>query len=160
MVHYLKIRPEYFNAVILGLKTFELRKNDQNYYVGDELVLAEYDNGFTGREFAVKVTYILPITDICQTSDNYVILGIEPISFKGLKEFQSIIEYISTADFDNSVCLEQLRALWTAYCIHNRYECDTYTYDVEIKELYKKYAQQNTSLTVEQFDEFMCEHLI
>lgn len=33
--HHLKILPEYFNAVRLGEKTFEIRKNDRNYQVED-----------------------------------------------------------------------------------------------------------------------------
>ena len=35
----LKILPEYFEAVKSGKKTFELRKNDRDFCVGDILIL-------------------------------------------------------------------------------------------------------------------------
>ena len=34
-LHTLKIKEDYFNAILRGEKTFELRKNDRNYQVGD-----------------------------------------------------------------------------------------------------------------------------
>lgn len=34
-LHELKIKHEYLEAVSLGIKTFELRKNDRDYQVGD-----------------------------------------------------------------------------------------------------------------------------
>ncbi|HJF32801.1 MAG TPA: DUF3850 domain-containing protein [Sporosarcina psychrophila] len=58
-VHQLKILPEYFNAVRLGVKTFEIRKNDRDYQVGDSLFLKEYEDGaFTGNALYARVTYI------------------------------------------------------------------------------------------------------
>ena len=40
--HELKIRPEYFKAVVLGDKMFEIRKNDRDFKVGDIIVLHEW----------------------------------------------------------------------------------------------------------------------
>ena len=59
--HYLKTWPEFFQAMKSGKKTFELRKNDRDYQVGDTLVLQEYDpiNGYTGDEIQREVTYTL-----------------------------------------------------------------------------------------------------
>ena len=34
-LHELKIKEEYWNAILRGDKTFELRKNDRDYQVGD-----------------------------------------------------------------------------------------------------------------------------
>lgn len=42
-VHKLKLFPEYFDAVANGIKTFEIRKNDRDYKVGDTLRLYEFD---------------------------------------------------------------------------------------------------------------------
>lgn len=52
-IHQLKIAPKYFNAVVAGQKTAELRKDDRGYKVGDVLSLCEWKHGvFTGREWA------------------------------------------------------------------------------------------------------------
>ena len=69
MIHNLKTWPEFFDAVRIGIKKFELRKDDRNFCVGDLLLLQEYDPG-TGRYVSeegehaintvvVSVTYIL-----------------------------------------------------------------------------------------------------
>ena len=58
-VKELKIRQEYLERVLLGEKTFEIRKNDRNYQVGDILVLREYEGDYTGRVAIVEVLYVL-----------------------------------------------------------------------------------------------------
>ena len=56
MEHRLKIMPEFFRAVTDGRKTFELRKDDRGFSVGDHLVLAEWDGeDFTGREYGCMI---------------------------------------------------------------------------------------------------------
>jgi hypothetical protein len=61
--HVLKIWPEYFEAVASGAKTFEVRKNDRGFEVGDTLSLHEFepgsDGGYTGRSVVRRVSYIL-----------------------------------------------------------------------------------------------------
>lgn len=59
--HYLKTETEYYQAIEKGLKSFELRKNDRNYQVGDMLHLRETVKGeHTGRAMDPKeVVYIL-----------------------------------------------------------------------------------------------------
>ena len=59
MTHELKILPEYYEAVAKREKTFEIRKNDRDYHVGDTLVLKEWSRGkYTGREITRYVNYI------------------------------------------------------------------------------------------------------
>lgn len=65
-VHELKILPEYFEAVITGEKSFEVRNIlDRTFEKGDELVLKEFDperdesQQYSGRELTVRVTYVL-----------------------------------------------------------------------------------------------------
>lgn len=72
MTHDLKIKPEYFEQVQLGFKTFEVRKNDRNFQVGDKLLLKEWSGGYTGRKIECLVTYI---TNFKQKR-NYVVLNI------------------------------------------------------------------------------------
>lgn len=61
MTHDLKIWPEYFGPVWTEDKKFEIRKNDRDFRVGDNLLLREYkpDSGFTGRFLYVEVLFIL-----------------------------------------------------------------------------------------------------
>jgi len=78
-VHILKTWSEYFEEVFLGRKTFEIRKNDRNFKVGDALFLREWDNSkdsFTGREVLKKVTYILKGGSF-GLEDGFVIISIE-----------------------------------------------------------------------------------
>lgn len=75
-VHKLKIKSEYFSAVINKTKTAEIRyNNDRNYQVGDILILNEIDeNGvFTGNNCAVIVTHVLDDNQYLQTG--YVMLS-------------------------------------------------------------------------------------
>ena len=94
--HELKSWPEFFNAVMDGTRTFEIRQNDRNFQVGDRLILKEFEpckrcNGtgrerwdawdsgqcscnkphgkFTGRWVLVQVRYI---TDFGQPKDQVV----------------------------------------------------------------------------------------
>ena len=48
MIHALKTLPEYFEAVWENKKTFELRKNDRDFKVGDYLALLWRENGRGG----------------------------------------------------------------------------------------------------------------
>ena len=42
MIHHLKTKPEYFQAIIEGIKPFEIRYNDRNFQKGDKVILEEY----------------------------------------------------------------------------------------------------------------------
>lgn len=61
-VHELKCWPESFADIGHERKTFELRKDDRGFQVGDYLLLREYNPGpeeFTGATKLVSVTHIL-----------------------------------------------------------------------------------------------------
>jgi len=60
--HVLKVWPEYFDALQSGEKTFELRKDDRGFRVGEWLHLREWDPRreiYSGRELYRKITYII-----------------------------------------------------------------------------------------------------
>ena len=90
MIHELKILPEYFEAVTSGRKQFEIRKNDRDFKVGDQLILREYKKyikhelpgltrttfSYTGDSYKAEITYI---TDYMQKS-GYVVLGIKGVN--------------------------------------------------------------------------------
>jgi len=79
--HNLKTWPVFFEAILSGAKTFEIRKNDRAFKVGDILLLDEYDHtkpAYTGRQCERVVTYI---TDWAQkTEENIIVMGIAPVS--------------------------------------------------------------------------------
>jgi len=79
MIHALKIKSEYFEAVISGKKLFEVRVNDRNYKVGDLLGLNEInkDEEYTDRSCVVYIDYILELGH-----DNLVVMSIKPVDLK------------------------------------------------------------------------------
>lgn len=80
MTHALKISPQYFKDVETGQKTFEVRKDDRPYTLGDILLLCEYDitkETYTKKKLVRRISYILRDKQYCKKG--YVILGIEPV---------------------------------------------------------------------------------
>ena len=90
--HELKIWPEFFNAVLHGEKTFDVRYNDRAYESGDILELREWDPApdvqYTGRVLSRVITYvhhglgpgqIEPLRGIVK---GYCILGLKMIAQK------------------------------------------------------------------------------
>ncbi len=77
--HELKCHPEYFSRVASGQKTFEIRKNDRDFQVGDIIILKEYDPDIGWPDHAayavldIKITYM---TTFAQ-KDGWCVLGIE-----------------------------------------------------------------------------------
>jgi hypothetical protein len=62
MVHELKTLPKYWDDVRSGRKTFEVRRNDRNFNVGDSLELYSYsgeENWQDGEFLEYWVSYIL-----------------------------------------------------------------------------------------------------
>lgn len=76
MMHEIKIRPEYYEAVLEGKKKFELRFDDRKYAEGDVVKLMEYDGGkFTGRCKTVEIAYVLRNVEQYGLSKEYCIFG-------------------------------------------------------------------------------------
>lgn len=59
--HKIKIRPDYFDAILSGQKTFEVRYNDREYKTGDTVALMEFNamtNVYTGRIIYRRIGFL------------------------------------------------------------------------------------------------------
>lgn len=94
MEHKLKILSKYYESILQGKKTFEVRKDDRPFSEGDTLLLQECVTpngcGYTGREMTVDVTYIL--RDSEYVKDGYCIMGIKILSTKKTSYGQKITD--------------------------------------------------------------------
>ena len=82
-LHNLKIKKEYFKQVFLGTKTFELRKDDRDYEVGDliHFLDVEGEDFYYGLGNLYQITYILKGVSEYGLQEGYAILGIRPVKF-------------------------------------------------------------------------------
>ncbi len=90
-IHELKILPIYFEEVIKGNKTFEIRKDDRDFNVGDILLLKEYDpdeiyfdiddkeTHFSGKKILRKISYILKDIPSLGLKQGYVLLAVKEL---------------------------------------------------------------------------------
>ena len=84
MIHQLKCERRFFEEVIAGRKTFEVRDNDRDFQEGDYLALNEITTGedtpagylYTNRCCIVRVDYILEDEKYLQPG--YVCMAIKP----------------------------------------------------------------------------------
>ena len=73
-----KILPEYFEEVIRGKKTFEIRKDEDDIQVGDAIILKEWDGEkYTGRETGRNISYVLRNVPQYGLSEGYCIMSWE-----------------------------------------------------------------------------------
>lgn len=80
MIHELKTAPKYFKVAVSGEKTFEVRRDDRGYAVGDILHLVEYDlteKTYSGRAAAFLVTYLLRTSEVSPLY-GFVVMGTAP----------------------------------------------------------------------------------
>ena len=82
--HHLKTWPTFFEEVVQGRKTFEVRLDDRGFEVGDLLHLEEWDpqtKSFTGRDTTRLVTYLLRGNGYAVQRD-FVVMAIAPAEGK------------------------------------------------------------------------------
>ena len=73
--HDLKIKPEHFYNILMGIKTAELRLNDRDYRVGDILCLREYvDGNYTCYRIFRRISHVLDDEEYLQPG--YVMLSL------------------------------------------------------------------------------------
>lgn len=99
-LHELKIKYEYLKEVQAGRKTFELRKNDRDYQVGDLIKFNCIDGAkliripagytmssdcFIEEDTLYKITYILKDVEEYGLDSDYCILGIKKVILEEVK---------------------------------------------------------------------------
>jgi hypothetical protein len=67
--HVVKSWPEFYGLVASGKKNFELRRNDRDYQIGDEIELREFEpkipshhlgeGTYTGRTITKRISYLV-----------------------------------------------------------------------------------------------------
>ena len=133
-IHELKIYPQYFRAVLDGSKTFEFRKDDRGFEVGDTLILKEFipetidhtagepvikESRYTGRTIKKKITYILKDgVPGCRLRDGLVILALgeeekevsEEAKEQILKEYAEDLyeEFSQVARFEEKITMKDV----------------------------------------------------
>lgn len=81
-IHEIKIAAMYYEDVVSGKKSFELRKNDRGYRQGDKLIMLEFNDGkHTGRIINADIVYMLE--DYTGLAEGYCILGIQVTDYNG-----------------------------------------------------------------------------
>ncbi len=77
-IYELKLYPQYYKAIFSGEKTFELRKNDKDYQVGDILKIREWDGeNFTGHSMMVRISYVQKGNGKYGLSEGFCVLGLK-----------------------------------------------------------------------------------
>ena len=99
MIHKLKLLSKYYDDSEKNIKTFEIRKNDRNFKVGDILKLIRCSTIYIKGEYKgeivfpndfhyKQITYILDDKEYLQ--NGYICLGLQPVpapeSFEGCSE--------------------------------------------------------------------------
>lgn len=85
-------------------------------------------------------------------------------------ELQYILMFAKETDFFFEVAQKQLRSLWTAYCLHKGYECDTLQYDTNLNWVWGELLQNSSCswrddedegvVGFDLFDDYMCEEVV
>lgn len=91
-------------------------------------------------------------------------IGEEKAQNNKIDEFEFILDFVKDGDFSFDVCRKQLRSLWTAYCLHKGYECDTLQYDTDLTLVWRNMLQYGTipwkdDMARDLFDAYMREEL-
>jgi hypothetical protein len=97
-IHELKTFTQFFQPILDGYKTFEIRLNDRDFHVGDLIILSEIDPDNcldTGRKSAFRITYILTSDDFHGISHGYVCMSIIPYIIPEVRT--AIFAYSATA---------------------------------------------------------------
>ena len=82
MMHHLKISTEYYDAGANCYKSFEVRKDDRGYRVGDTVVMHENVTDHQRESIIAEIKYILHYEDFPDgLKEGYCVLGLSNVHF-------------------------------------------------------------------------------
>ena len=81
-----------------------------------------------------------------------------------LAEFEFLTGYVAESCFDEEICRDRLRMLWTAFCLHHGLDADTRVYDWYLSELWEQLQGTGDGTPewadLNEFENFMCKYLV
>lgn len=81
MTHSIKCESFFYESVDSGEKTFEIRKMDRPYKMGDNVILQEFKDGkYTGRECTFRIGLVLDPLLFKGISKGYCVFSLVDIS--------------------------------------------------------------------------------
>jgi hypothetical protein len=81
-IHELKTWPNYFEDTLQGLKTFEYRKDDRGFRLGDLVYLREYNpyfDEYSGRYLIKRIAYGLSCAPGIGLPEGYCVLQLTDV---------------------------------------------------------------------------------
>ena len=79
-------------------------------------------------------------------------------------EFKFMASFAMQSCFDEDICRDHLRMLWTVYCLHHNLDVDTASYDSDLRELWESVAEDEEDTAdwsdFDSFGNFMCRYLV
>ena len=112
-VHNLKVWAPYFEELSTGSKTFEARKNDRNFKVGDTLRLLEFNPKtqlHTGRALFATVSYMLEGGQF-GIMKGFVVMGLTMLQNKLKSEENDLYNEMYEAERKQRVTLVELNKI-------------------------------------------------
>lgn len=80
MTHELKCWPVFFRMMRLGIKRFDIRKDDRGFRVGDHVVQREWDpetKKYSGARMEFRVVCMLRHEDFQGVAPGFVVMGLQ-----------------------------------------------------------------------------------
>lgn len=81
-----------------------------------------------------------------------------------LRELSWINSFASEGFFNDGTSVNQLRALWTSYCLHHNLDVDTKDYDEDLRAIWQSLQSSGSTLpywdNYETFDDIMASDLV
>ena len=79
-------------------------------------------------------------------------------------EFKFVLDFIVESYLIEELARDQLRSLWTAYCLHHNLDADTAEYYEDFAQLWKVVSESGDGTSewsdFDSFGNFMCRYLV